>query len=136
MSQYYRNHPDEPISHDCVTPSFQTKSSRNMKAKSHIATIFIAGDLWKIQDACRRFCLSGLCVTLTPTSFVFTGGQEDGAIIGLINYPRFPSTPEDISKSAKQLAINLMSECCQRSCTIVCGDVSEYLENKDIRIPR
>lgn len=30
----------------------------------------------------------GLCVTVTQTTFLYKGGMEEGAIIGIINYPR------------------------------------------------
>jgi hypothetical protein len=100
------------------------------------ATIHIGGSVERIRDVCRAFCLRGLCVTVTPTEYIYTGGSESGAAVGLINYPRFPSEPERIRATAKELAAVLMSECCQRSCSVVCSDETEYLENKDIVIPR
>jgi len=107
-----------------------------MKEKTFTATIFIAGDLQTIRDTCRRYCLQGLCVTITPTEFIFTGGSEAGAAIGLINYPRFPSSVSEIKSNARLLAILLMEHCCQRSCTVLCSDDTEYIENPDIVIPR
>lgn len=44
-----------------------------------------------------------LCVTVTPTQFYYVNGSEVGCIVGLINYPRFPSDPEDIRKAALEL---------------------------------
>lgn len=110
--------------------------TNRMKTKTYTAAVFIAGDLSKIKDVCRRFCLSGLCVTITQTDYVFTGGSESGAVIGLINYPRFPSTPAKIKQTAIRLARQLMKECCQRSCSVVCSDTTEYLKNPVISIPR
>ncbi len=107
-----------------------------MTSETYTATIFIAGDLAKIKDVCREFCLRGLCVTATPTDFIFTGGSEAGAAIGLINYPRFPSTPEKIKTDALELARTLMAECCQRSCTVAWSDGTAYLENPEVKIPR
>lgn len=38
----------------------------------------------------QRYCDDvGLCVTITSTRFVFTGGYEMGFRVGLRNYPRF-----------------------------------------------
>jgi len=34
------------------------------------------------------------CYTITPTRFIYKDGYEDGVIIGLINYPRFPKEKE------------------------------------------
>lgn len=107
-----------------------------MKCETFTATIFIAGDIEKVRDTCRWFCLRGLCVTITPTEYVFTGGMETGAIIGLINYPRFESTPEKIKETAHALANALMEECSQRSCTVMCSDETTYLENSNIKVPR
>jgi len=46
----------------------------------------------------------GLCVTVTPTTFIYKGGREEGAIIGLINYPRFPTTREKLKQTAEEIA--------------------------------
>lgn len=107
-----------------------------MKTNTYTATIFIGGDVAKIKDACRKFCLRGLCVTIAPTDYIFTGGSEPGAAVGLINYPRFESTPEKIKATARELAQILMAECHQRSCTVLCTDDTEYLENPAVAIPR
>lgn len=45
-----------------------------------------------------------LCVTVTPTEFIYVEGSEPGVIVGLINYPRFPSTKKVIKKQAMELA--------------------------------
>lgn len=65
--------------------TYETKS-----APTWTATIFIAGQISEIEDEIRYFVLRGLCVTLEPCKYIFKGGSEDGAKIGLINYPRFP----------------------------------------------
>ncbi len=46
----------------------------------------------------------GLCVTVTPTTFVYTNGREEGAIIGLISYPRFPKTKQKLEQQAEEIA--------------------------------
>lgn len=54
---------------------------------------------------CQGYCdIVGLCVTVTPTKYIYKNGEEDGIIIGLINYPRFPSTPYDIETTALEIA--------------------------------
>jgi hypothetical protein len=54
-----------------------------------------------LQEYCDTV---GLCVTVTPTKYIYKNGEEDGIIIGLINYPRFPSTPYDIEIKAFEIA--------------------------------
>lgn len=41
-------------------------------------------------------------VTITPTTFI--GGREEGAMISLINYPRFSSNKREIKRTAKEIA--------------------------------
>ncbi|MXN46105.1 hypothetical protein GR138_12980 [Shinella kummerowiae] len=67
--------------------------------------IHMAGDIAAVahvlqQEAARK----GMCVTLTPQTFIYSGGREDGFRVGLINYPRFPKTPDDIVVEARVLA--------------------------------
>ena len=46
-----------------------------------------------------------LCVTVSPTTFIYKDGREDGVVIGLINYPRFPTTREALKKQAEEIAL-------------------------------
>jgi hypothetical protein len=66
-------------------------------AASYPVSVFMAGDIAAAVDYARQYCDEhGLCVTVTPTIYVYTGGQEVGLAVGLINYPRFRSTPQEI----------------------------------------
>lgn len=89
------------------------------ETKSYEVKIFIAGSLEQIKQACRMYCSDvGLCVTVTPTTYIYTYGEEEGAIIGLINYPRFPAEREAIMKKATELAQSIMISCRQKAYTI------------------
>lgn len=70
----------------------------------------------------------GLGVSVTDTQFVYTGGDEPGLIVGLINYPRFPSTQEDIRGKALALARRLKEYCKQQRVSIVFPDETVVLE--------
>lgn len=61
----------------------------------------------------------GLCVTCTETEFIYTNGGEPGLIIGLINYPRFPSSPDQIKAHALAIAEMLLKECKQLKVSVV-----------------
>jgi len=63
-----------------------------------------------------------LCVTITETEFVYVNGNEPGVIIGLINYPRFPSEPYKIKHHAICLAEILKEKLMQQRISIVCTD--------------
>lgn len=55
----------------------------------------------------------GLCATITDTQFVYTDGGEPGIVVGLINYPRFPSTPQQIKEHALAIA-KILLDCCRQ----------------------
>lgn len=96
--------------------------------------IFIAGDLQEIRSACRRHTLQvGLCVTVTPCDFVFTGGMESGARIGLVHYPRFPlATPDkELLQTARALAERLLLACSQMSVLIVDQEKTYWLTRRE-----
>lgn len=75
------------------------------RVASFYATIWIAGDAAEAERICRRYCMDvGLCVTVTPTRFIYTGAAEDGVCVRLVNYPRFPVDPDNIRFMADNLA--------------------------------
>ena len=95
------------------------------------AHIYMAGDIDTARCACRQFCRTGLCVTVTPTDYIYTGGAESGFVIGLINYPRFPSTPDEIIARATDLATLLLDHCCQDSYTIMTPDKTIWMTTRE-----
>jgi hypothetical protein len=97
---------------------------------SFTATIYIAGDMSEIRSACRQYCLSGFCVSILPCSFCYTAGLEEGAAIGIINYPRFPRTPEVLQEIAEDLAKFLIITLYQASCTVVMPNKTIYLSRR------
>lgn len=82
--------------------------------------IFIAGDLAQAKQVCREYCMEvGACVTVEPVDYIYTGGEEAGARIGIINYPRFSTTADALFAKAERLAGQLMVRLCQHSYSIV-----------------
>jgi hypothetical protein len=89
------------------------------EARTHWARIYVAGAGADAERVCREYCMEvGLCVTVTPTQYIYTGGQEAGVIVGLINYPRFPLLPGAIEQHAEALGMRLMVALCQLSFTV------------------
>jgi len=68
-----------------------------------------------LQDYCDS---KGLCVTLTPTTFIYTKGSEPGAIIGLIQYLRFPKEEWELRDTALEIAKILLDKLNQYRVTI------------------
>ena len=82
--------------------------------------IFIAGDIDVAKRICREYCYRiGLCVTVSKTTFIYTGGEEAGICVGLINYPRFPDAAEGIAEKTMGLANLLCENLAQHSFSIV-----------------
>ena len=90
--------------------------------------IFMAGDINQAKQVCREYCLVvGLCVTIELVDYIYTGGEETGFRIGLINYPRFPTNSLELYETTKNLAENLLERLCQHSYTIVGPDNTEWV---------
>ncbi|NEV75617.1 hypothetical protein DYI24_00805 [Rhodopseudomonas sp. BR0C11] len=90
------------------------------QVKTFTAQIYMAGDINQAKMICRKYCYDvGLCVTVEPIDFIYTGGEEAGFRVGLINYPRFPSEPSDILSRAIDLARTLRDELSQHSFSVV-----------------
>jgi hypothetical protein len=90
------------------------------EVETFTATIYLSGDIDVIKQTCRKYCLqNGLCVTIKPTIFIYTGGEEFGVEIGLLNYPRFEDTNEEIIRKAIELATKCRDDSAQHSWLIV-----------------
>jgi hypothetical protein len=84
------------------------------------ARVYIAGPQAVAEQLCREYCFAqGLCVTVEPTKFIYTGGEETGVVIGLVNYPRFPAKADKIFGQAKELAYRLIMNMSQHSALVM-----------------
>ena len=99
------------------------------KGKTFNADIYIAGDLTVIKHVCREFTDIGGCVSVTPTEFIYTGGSETGARVGLINYQRFPAEPNAVTSRALRLARKLIKRCHQKSASVVTTEATYYMND-------
>lgn len=83
--------------------------------------IHMAGDIAHAGQVIQRRAIDEpVCVTLTATSYIYTGGREEGFVVGFIHYPRFPAERlDDITDKACELADVLMRELGQQSYCIV-----------------
>ena len=100
--------------------------------EAYSVSVFMAGDISRAVEICRAYCdRVGLCVTVTPTTYVYTGGQEAGFIVGLINYARFPSSKCEIDNRAIELASELRIALKQQSFTIQSNSESTFYSWRD-----
>lgn len=85
-----------------------------------VVELFMAGDVEHAKQVVRRFCKDRpCCVTVTPTSYIYRGGQEDGFVVGFRNYPRFPSDDYSLRTLASDLGGLLRDELGQDSYMVV-----------------
>ena len=85
----------------------------------------------RVKSVCQFYCdVVGLGVTVTPTEFIYTKGNEPGAIIGLMNYPRFHSTECEVLNHAMVIAKQLLKNLQQERCSIVTTDKTYLLEKE------
>ena len=93
--------------------------------------IFIAGDIDTARAVCRRFCKDvGLCVTINETEYIYTGGSEVGVVVGLRNYPRFPSNESELFNTAMVLANELKAKLCQWGFMVQSNKRVEWVSDK------
>lgn len=89
------------------------------RCASYPVSIFIAGDVREAEMACLAYCDEvGMCVTVTPTNYVYTGGYQTGVVVGFINYPRFPKAWSAILDHAHELGNRLREALGQESYSI------------------
>jgi hypothetical protein len=96
------------------------------------AKIYIAGPIEVAKQIVRADCMrEGLCVTIEPTTFMYTGGEEVGYVVGLVNYPRFPSTPDKIVSRARDLMHKLLEGTYQHSAMLMTPETTEWISKKE-----
>lgn len=95
-------------------------------ADTYTVRIWIAGNYDKAEEICREFCEQGMCVSICPMNYIYTGGEESGVCVTLINYARFPKTQEEIDILAENLAERLRVGLHQQSFTIEDPDQTRF----------
>ena len=93
--------------------------------------VWIAGDYEQAKTAMREFCdRIGFCVSVTQSCYIYAGGQEDGVVVGFINYPRFPLGPEALEQKAIAVGLFLLDRLGQDSFTIERSSETKFYSNR------
>jgi hypothetical protein len=88
----------------------------------------MSGSIEAAKQVIRKHVLeSPLCVTIEPTTFIYPGGEESGYVVGLVNYPRFPTPPNELNVRADMLAELLLANTFQRSALIVSSEFTTWV---------
>lgn len=94
--------------------------------------IYLSGPIEVAKQVIRAECMrAGLCVTIEPTHYIYTGGEETGYVVGLANYPRFPSTQAEIVERARGLALKLLAATHQHSAMIMSPLATEWMSTRE-----
>ena len=104
---------------------------RTETAKTYRVAIYMSGPIEIAKQIIRQDTMrEGLCVTIEPTLFIYTGGEECGFVIGLLNYPRFPANWKKIWNRAEALARKLLKATCQHSALLVAPDSTVWITTR------
>lgn len=82
----------------------------------------------EVQAIVDEIVNEGYCLSITKTEFRYLNGFEPGIIIGLIKYPRFPKTNEEILEKAIEIAKIFKEKFQQERITITAPDKTIMIE--------
>ena len=94
--------------------------------------IYLSGPIEVAKQIIREHLMDRpLCVTIEPTTFIYTGGEESGYVVGLLNYPRFPTAPNELAVRAGILANLLLERTFQRSALLVTPEQTTWINHPE-----
>lgn len=100
---------------------------------SYCVKIYIAGCYSIIKQACHDFVKEQpLCINLKRVEYIYTGGEESGVVIEIINYARFPKTEAEINNTALSLGNFIKDKANQKSFSIVTPTKSTYINGENL----
>jgi hypothetical protein len=104
---------------------------KTISEPTQVITLYLSGPIEVAKQTMRAECLrEGLCVTIEPTTFIYTGGEEAGYRVGLLNYPRFPTTPDVLQARAEAIALALLEATHQLSALMVTPDATYWFSTR------
>ena len=115
---------------DVYGSSSRTAVASNTTTKheqTHVVELFVAGDIEHGKQIIRKFCFDHpCCVTVTSSTYIYRGGEENGFVVGFRNYPRFSEKGRSLREMACELGDLLRSELGQDSYMVVdhCGQTT------------
>jgi hypothetical protein len=98
---------------------------------THTIRLYLSGPIETAKQIIREYAKSNpICVTIDLTTFIYVGGEEVGYVVGLLNYPRFPTTPEKLLDQAIDLAMLLRDRTFQSSALIVTKHQTYWISDR------
>jgi hypothetical protein len=102
-----------------------------VRAPAYWVRIYLSGPIETAKQILRQECMrEGICVTIEPTTYMYTGGEEAGYVVGLANYPRFPLEPAALEARARDLMTKLIVGTFQHSGMLMTPDAAEWVSQR------
>lgn len=99
---------------------------------TYCITIWIAGDYDDARRSVREFCArEDFCATVTRTTFIYSGAEEQGVAIGCLSYPFNQTDTADMDRQADALARRLLIDLHQRT-VMICSDWGTYCLRRNL----
>jgi len=100
------------------------------ECKTWTGNVYMAGDIAIAEQEIREIGYQrGLCLTIHPTKYIYSGGEETGFVIGQIQYPRFMADEKHLKSDLIKIAQQIAYKCCQKSFTIVMPKETLYFHS-------
>lgn len=97
-----------------------------------VVRLYLSGPIEVAKQVLRQECLrEGLCITIEPTTFIYTGGEEAGFVVGILNYPRFASTSDMLLGRARAIMHRLLDATFQHSALLVAPNTTEWVTKRE-----
>lgn len=94
--------------------------------------LFMSGPIEVAKQKIREVCYKGgFCCTITPTTFIYKGGEEAGFCVGLVDYPRYPVGANELAMQARDLAFKLLDVTHQHSVLLVGTNFTEWISKRE-----
>ena len=101
---------------------------KTFSVETFVVRLYLSGPIEIAKQEIRSETMrAGLCVTIEPTTYIYTGGEESGYVVGLLNYPRFPCEPKLLEERARDLMRRLLAATHQHSALMVTSASSEWI---------
>ncbi len=101
------------------------------RCETWTAHIYVGGDISHARQKLRELCFpKGLCATITPTEYMYAGGEESGFVVGMIQYPPFMETEKGLLEKAVKVGKALAENAFQWSFTIVTKEKTFYFSRR------
>lgn len=94
--------------------------------------VYVAGDYNTARQILNDYCsANGACFSIHPMDYIYTGGEEAGLCVTLINYPRFPKSEKELAELAEHIGWLLAGGLNQKSYSVEGPETTRWFSSRD-----